>query len=83
MSLMVSHHVQQTCKGADVGGGHLCVAAAGVDGRMMLVLHCKTVLDTSSSHTEVTPTNIYTLTRLLDMVTDHQTDNDSPSSTPC
>ena len=24
-------NVQQTCKGADVGGGHLCVAAAGVE----------------------------------------------------
>ena len=41
--------------------------AAGIDGRMLSVLHCKSVPDTSDSHTEVTPTNICTLTRLLDI----------------
>ena len=30
-SCVVTMSVQQTCKGADVGGGHLCVAAAGVE----------------------------------------------------
>ena len=30
-SCVATMSVQQTCKGADVGGGHLCVAAAGVE----------------------------------------------------